>query len=347
MGSNIDTNRNHGLDMAKASAILIVLYWHLQPFEYKIVTPTIFTSAINGTKHFLNFEITPIAVPILFVVSFHFFLIKSSDEIFYFKKRLVRLFSISSFWITIQFLLFYLLQPMEIPYTRLLAMILIGGPDLPFVGGSVFYYLIVLIFSVAILYTYKRVMPHTIPWINEFLVLLSLIYFEYMNLTESNLPYWRIDSFLIYLPTALILKNNIHRLMKAKYWFLSGYILFIFQDLYLGNFGGNQSHYGRISIYFGAIFLFLLCNSRKPTKSKICTFLSKFTLGIFALHKYWMLLLLILFNELYSKYRFPLYIETMCCQLHWLYFIVSILTIAFTLVSVYILSLTPLKRFVC
>ncbi|MFZ5569872.1 MAG: acyltransferase family protein [Thermodesulfobacteriota bacterium] len=338
--------RDKSLDLMKALSIVAVLYWHLQPFEYKVDQNNLFTHAIHWIKYYLNFEITSMAVPVLLLVSLYLFFLKTLDDQHYFRKRIKRLFNISAFWISFQFVLFLWLQPIKIPGDKILPIILMGGPDLPLAGGSVFYYLVVLMLLISLLHFLILAHIEQFGPMNVFFIILLLSYFEYMNLTGNNIPYWRIDSFLIYIPTIVLIQKKRSEWIRRRYFFIAGFLLFSIQDLFLGNLGGNNSHYARASVYFGAVGFFLFCMRLKTRENKLVDFLSAYTLGIFAMHKYWLMLLLILFNELYNRYEFGLYLNFMGLRWHWLYFCITILTVVVTMLAAAALSLTPVKQFV-
>lgn len=307
------------LDTIKAVAITLVVLWHFQPIQFIVTGKTgLFTRLLQFETALFITQISLTGVPLFFITSLYLFFNKMEIVSFsYIKKRYQRLLELFVFWTSFQFLLFYI-----VPYlfhiigvenvsshpqinSGIWSLIMNGGPNLPFVGGSVFYYLFVLLILTGIsffMYTLKK-FRSTLTIFSIVCVTLYLSYFEYLNYNGLLIPYWDIRNFLIYIPISyLIYTNNSEKLIRYIPIFFFLYFLFSAHDLFLqGNgykFGEKMSFYARVSIVCGAVAIFcsLFQINKIKTNNKV-VFISKFSLGIFALHKYLQLFFIILFMK--------------------------------------------------
>jgi hypothetical protein len=114
------------------------------------------------------------------------------------------------------------------------------------------------------------------------------------------------------------------------------WFLFSIQDVVIRQSGGNPNVYSRVSLIFGsAAFVSWLLSRETITTPQWIIFFSVYSLGLFAIHKFWQALFIILVTPLeLSRYLFPLNGETIA---------IAILTTVFSIVSVYYLGKTRLK----
>jgi len=92
-----------------------------------------------------------------------------------------------------------------------------GGPPLPIIGGSVFYFLFVLLIlvSVSTVFYLFRNIEKLFPLIGITVVIVSILYFEFLNLNGRGLLYWRIDNFMIYIPLSyFLLRQESEKLVR-------------------------------------------------------------------------------------------------------------------------------------
>lgn len=319
------TVRDERLDLIKAISISLVLIWHLSPISIiSEETPKKFTSIISFMVTELNVNLTLIAVPLFVLVSLFltFKKFKRSTSINqYILKRTKRLGEIFLFWTIVQFSVYYSIilinliksqqsfswEIFKFTVRDCLDLLIMGGPSLPLVGGSVFYFLFILIILTLISYFFyicfdKNKYKKSISLL---LITFFLIYFAFLNFKGINVPYWRLDNFLIYIPIAYLLANQRKTLIREQDLFL--YILYIFflifvlQDIFWRLKGNPFSAYLRVSVVSGALAVFINCLNLKRWKNpEIFVFLAKYSLGIFAIHKYCQLISIVIINNLYQ-----------------------------------------------
>ena len=151
--------RDIRLDITKATAISLVLIWHLKPFQ--ILTsdksPSYLRILAYGISQFYS-QISLIAVPLFILVSLYLYYTNLEDHTNdYLRTRFLRLGGVFLFWSVFQFAIYYgilitnsfhndsINYELPLPIHRL---IMEGGPPLPVVGKSVFYFLFVLLILV-------------------------------------------------------------------------------------------------------------------------------------------------------------------------------------------------------
>jgi peptidoglycan/LPS O-acetylase OafA/YrhL len=101
--------------------------------------------------------------------------------------------------------------------------------------------------------------------------------------------------------------------------------------------------YSRISIVCGAIAIFSTCLSLKNWKaSRVTNFLSKFSFGIFAVHKYWQLVATVLILNTLQKLKF----STEAFVLDISAIGIALATIFLTFGSILLLNKPPFQRFI-
>jgi fucose 4-O-acetylase-like acetyltransferase len=312
--------RDTRLDFAKAIAISLVLFWHLVPIRILVTEKSTVLTKIIGfglTQFYL--QISLVAVPMFLLVSMYLFYQKIEDSTLEgMSKRVLRIGRVYLFWTAFQFAFYYGIMFIQylhngvihfwlpIPVPRLL---MEGGPPLPIVYGSVFYFLFVLLISVlvsTVFYSLRHV-KKLLPLIGISVVIVSILYFEFLNLNSRGLEHWRIENFIIYIPLSyFLLRQESGKLVRYIPYFYMGYVLFSAQDVYLRHQGYHCGAYSRISIVFGSIALFSSALQLKNlNKSTVITFLSTYSLGIFATHKYWQLIVNVAFQ--FFGFSMPVY----------------------------------------
>ena len=170
-----------------------------------------------------------------------------------------------------------------------------GGPELPIVGGSVFYFIFNLIllsiFSYLFLSCNQKLkkMILIIIFIYSFI---SFIFFEANSILKQSVDFYRSTLNFVYLvPLSYALSKNIKWFLKNKYIFLIVYVIFAIHDfVILEYFEYKLPMYNRVSIAFGTLVFFCFIMDSHIKNIRIIFLLSKYSLGIFALHKYFQLL---------------------------------------------------------
>lgn len=362
--------REYGLDLLKAVSIVFVMLWHLQLFRVHMSTEDMLPGVL---VIFLNifYNISLTAVPIFYLVSLFLFYSKHADDPVYFRYRLRRVFTLFLFWVGIQFFLFYLILKIHFGFFPsfqltvklmkgssnihstfyfIMQTIMKGGPRLPIstAGASVFYFLFNMCILTIIAFFYRKIKnTKARQLIGLFIIIISLLYFEFNSLYGNKFTYWRIDNFLIYIPLADLLALNKSKFFKYDKLYFLVFVLFFIQDQLISNTIHTLFPYGRIAIVCGTLTLFCFIYQSNFKYRKAVVFLSTYSLGLFAMHRYCHLVLLPLFQKVFDYVNLSLNTAIPFVPINFFWFIVGVFTIMLTMVLVKLLSLTPLKKFVC
>ncbi|WP_408019900.1 acyltransferase family protein [Scytonema tolypothrichoides] len=332
--------RNNSLDRLKALSIIFVLIWHLQPIKF-IIDSNSHTLLVVIARIFLDLQLQLclIAVPLFYIISLYLFFQK--PELQSLKKRLIRLIKIYLVWSIFQNI-FYMIISQELP-TWSWDIITGIQPSLPLVGDSVFYFLFNLIILLIFAFLYQIQSKKLKLIVSLTLVGFSLFYFEALYFFNSNLPYHWLLNFLIYIPIAFYLVNHPEKILKFKGCYLIAYVLFSLHDIYLRIYNQIPSIYGRVSIVCGALSIFCYIYSpQNNQKNLLVEKIAKYSLGLFALHKYWQYLFVLLLQ----KYKIAMMIGIFGIPLNIIFLVESIFVIFFTTLSIYLLKSTPFKQLV-
>jgi Acyltransferase family len=312
--------RDDRIDLLKTIATTFVVVWHLHPLYVDGVP------AIAWAVRAFEFEVSLTAVPTFLLVSFALFYKKSGAL----GPRLWRLTSIYLFWAGVQTVLAFALARPTFAWDWLW----LGGPALPITGGSVFYYLFALIVLTAIAQVYAQI-PE--PWrkvAGIAIVLVSLAWFEVSLVEKWPIPYYRLDAFLIYVPTAYYLS----RLTRFKVVFALAYVAYAAQDLYFARL--DDAPYGRGTVYFGALALYGFVMAAAPRARPAARVIATYSLGIYAIHKYWQLALML------WKGSRTWNVTIAGATVHLAALAIFIATLALTAVTIALARATPLRRMV-
>ena len=115
---------------------------------------------------------------------------------------------------------------------------------------------------------------------------------------------------------------------------------FVWSVLYEWLFSGMTSAYARLPVLFGVLFCVSMFISRRVGTSPVTRFLSKYSLGIFALHPYWMVAVMMLLYVLNGQKGNLAVVEPLAG------IVTFILTIVLTCLSAYGLGKTRLRVYV-
>ena len=331
--------RDNRLDHLKAISIILVLARHLEPIKINSEASSAAAQVLQYLVEFFNNQVTLIAVPTFLIVSLYLFSLKIEKlDFFYLKKRVAQLFKVFLFWsliqITVSFLVTHKLPPLS-------KQVLMGVlPGLPIVGDSVLYYLFVLIVLTLTAFVYSKIAEKYRNAVGVAVVILSLIYFEVASIFNRQIFYYESINFFIYIPIALLLSQHKERILKLKFIILSLYMLFSVHDAILFQIGHSLNHYGRVSVVLGGLALFCFVYQGKDQPRPILQTISKYSLGYYAMHKYWQCLFLLTLQS----YNIRLIIPMIELNIAWL--IAAVMTVLFTAITVHFLSMTKLKQFV-
>jgi hypothetical protein len=332
--------RDNRLDALKAISITFVLIWHLHPISFLIDNQThpIILVVAKIVKD-LEVQLTLTAVPLFYLVSLYLFFLKNQN-LEYLQSRLIKLSKIFAFWWIFHniFLLMVTRQLPDFSWEVIIGL----KPSLPFVGDSVFYFLFNLIALTTIAFLYTITPDRWLKIISSIVIIFSLIYFEAVSIVNSDISYHWLSNFIIYIPLAYYLANNPNQIFKFKLLYLIAYILFSLHDIYLRNFGYSTSIYGRVSIVCGALTIFCFIYSSQIPENWYVQKLAKYSLGLFALHKYWQFLIVLLMNH----YRVGVFTNLLGIPLNLILLLVGFLVVLLTVATIYLFKLTTFKQFI-
>ena len=320
------TGRQPWLDAVKVVATALVVFWHLHPL------PTWGPAALPRAVRFFEFEVSLIAVPTFLIASLYLFFAHGGAAPEKLRGRLSRLGGIYLFWTAVQIAVAVALGTAGTPSLR---WITAGGPGLPYVYDSIFYYLFDLLALTALGAGYAHLgrARAAVGWT---VVVGSALYFEWALLAGVAIPYHRLDAFLLYVPIAHALWARPAAFTRARGLFALGWLVFAAHDVVLGAAGGALAYrcvYGRITVVLGALALLTAAQAAGLRARPLVTLLSTYSLGIYAVHKYFQVL------GLWLAERHP--VPPLPPSL-----LVLGVTLVGTAVTLAVLSRTPLRRFV-
>ena len=282
-----DRARNAGIDILKAVCIVGVVLWHFQPITGAML-PDHPVWSLWGRQaiRFFYQNLSLLAVPSFILVSLYLLIGKLSEVEDYAKKRFLRLIQIYVFWVGVQFILYLLLGgPLPLPWKTIIRS---GGPDLPFGAfmaamPSIFYYLYILILCSILTFIFLK-LPVKLKWILSIIVItVSCLYFFLSPSYGITIDTRSMKNYYIYVPAAYYLYHYKDKFVQYRLLFIIGFCLSIIAEW---TFAGMTSAYGRLSIFLGTLAFVSLFISGWPVAHRPTVLLSKYSLGIFALHPY-------------------------------------------------------------
>lgn len=156
-------DRDHNIDVLRALSIAFVLFYHINPFRFSVSNPSsMFSMLPEYLIQWLN-RMTLLAVPTFILISLILLFRKLRTNVGYISKRIFRLIKLFVFWFLIQVVVFLLIVMIlselkqNLYQPSFYKMIMMGGPSLPYVGDSVFYFLFVLILLTILAFLFFRI----------------------------------------------------------------------------------------------------------------------------------------------------------------------------------------------
>jgi hypothetical protein len=329
--------RDHHIDVLKALSIVLVLIWHYQPIQIQAAADSGISYLLTRSVAFFYFHVTLLAVPTLFTVSLYLFFIRSDDRGNYTKARIGRLVKLYLFWFLVQNAI-YMTFTGQLPEFSLENLIL-GGPDLPYVSGSVFYFLSLLTLLTLLSAAFLRMGEGPRMLFSVFVALATCLYFMFSLWIGYLITYKNIMSYVVYIPVAYCLFRHKERVIENRHIFLAAFIVsLLFEKAILTV---NPSCYGRLSIFTGVLtvvsFVFSCPIRRSHT---LVESLSKDSLGIFSIHKYALLVAILMIGHFEKEIGFQPWAHSLeNIQ-------IALTATTFTMLIVYLLKKTVLRDFV-
>ena len=362
-GKTEPAGRDHRLDALRALGIVLVLLWHIQPLRFSPLglpvdqsIPSLLPNPMRYLLELFNLQFTLIAVPLFYLVSLYLFYSHFPVNSSYLKDRLSRISKLCVFWTAVQFAVYFTvcslglcLHSSELECEPL-SFFSFAGPSLPMVGDSVFYFLFDLLLLTILAFLYARMNDRMKMPIGVATILGFAIYFEMRNLGGVPIPYWSPGNFVIYIPIAYMLRHT-RAIYEFRYYLLGVFVvlsvLVCLNPWCVLSTVSVYSAYARVGIVLGAVGVFSTINSLNLSeRNRFVEFLSRYSLGIFAIHKYLQLSFILIFHKAFSAFEIPDSLVVFDVQLNLVALAVGVSAIAFSLVCVKLLGRTPLRQYV-
>ena len=330
---------------------MLVLIWHLKPLRIFAIDPSTILLSNKILGQF--YAKTLLAVPIFYFVSLLLFFKKNILSNNYIIKRSRRILNIFVFWSAVQIIVYYIVKNISLILQIHINFspnnshwwwwLIMGGPSLPSVGDSVFYFLFNLFLLTLFAFFYAQIASKYIDIIVFSLSSIYLLFHQFF----FKIPYWRIDNFIIYVPMAHFIANNyLKNIIEKKYFILSVLVFIFFSTVELvfrKLFNTQHSAYDLNSLQWGVISLYILVYLYNLKRNSAIKFLSTYSLGLFALHKYWQLFFLSLFTSM----QLELHINISGTYIDVKYILIFVLTMFMTCVTVSVMNKSSiLKKYV-
>lgn len=326
--------RDPAIDVVKGICILMVLVWHLQPVT-KSMMHLATTAGVLGWMFFgfLYWHVALLAMPAFICISIMLFVKKSLVAGNYWKKRLKRLSQLFIFWTCIQFVA-YLLVGGGFPLPLGTA-VPGGGPALPYVGDSVFHFLFALMVCTGLAAVFLRLPDRFKLIVSIIIIALSCSNFIISSHYKVPMGIDEMENYFLYVPIAYYLVRYRDRLADCRVFFLAGFALALVYEV--DSVRSVISPYARLSVVFGVLSLISIMLSLPFRRVPSAEFLSRYSLGIFALHQYWHYVFVLLLGILKARFSVNIVPERL---------IVFSTTVVLTFLSVYLLGRTKLRSLV-
>ncbi len=216
-----------------------------------------------------------------------------------------------------------------------------GGPGLPIVGPSVFFFLFDLIVLVVVMWVYVKLPTTVRNAVGVAIVLGTAALFESVSFGAAGaLQHNNVANFIIYVPLAVWLASG---RIPVRIWpvLTVAYLALAAEDLVLNSqfsFSldiGSWTLLSRFALPVGTLALVTATLSMKPRRTPTLELAGRYSLGLFALHKWaWLA-----FATLLGGLSMPHTTET-------LPIVVTILAGTVTCLAVWLLAQSPLRPLV-
>ena len=336
-----EKKREAGIDFLKAFSISLVLVWHLKVFIMSTLSDQSSVDLLikNIVAYAFHYFLM-LSIPSFITISLYFFYRKLVQAPDYWKQRIFRLVQIYVFWVGIQFILYVILSgDYHLPLKTIFRS---GGPDLPWLSShvpspSIFYYLYALLFCTVLAYLFFK-LPEKIKLVVFVVVVAgSCIYFFIASASGWTIDTRSMRNWYVYVPIAYYLFRYQERFVRMRWFFLAGFLVAVLVEYLLG---GMLTAFGRVSVFLETLMAMAFCMSGWGKISRPTALLSRYSLGLYALHPYWMGLVMVGFALLHGGPQ--AYPPRMLYEGVVMFFI----TLGLTFVSVWLISKTRLRMFV-
>jgi len=280
-----------------------------------------------------------LSVPSFILISLYFFYKKLAESSDYWKIRFLRLFQIYVFWVGIQFIL-YLILGGELPLP-LKTIFRSGGPNLPWVSflapfPSIFYYLYALIVCTVLAFLFVK-LPEKIKLVVLIVVVgATCVYFIIASIDGKTIDTRSMRNWYAYIPVAYYLYRYKDKFIQFRWFFLAGFIIaVVFEYMY----GHRMSAFGRLSVFLETLTAVSFCLSGWRSISKPTALLSRYSLGLYALHPLFMGILILCVTLFWGQEAYP-------PQMLYQGVLLFVVTLALTFLGTWLMSKTRFRMYV-
>jgi len=322
--------RDLRIDALRGIAIVLVILHHLEPWS----------GLHTGGAYFSVFytEATCLGVPLFYLVSLYLLAQRADRGTGYFVRRILRLVLLYVVFAATQTVLYLLIN-----HTRphgLAYLLESGGPSLPIVGQSVFFFLFDLIVLVAVMWAYLKLPGKVRIAVGVAVVVATAFCFEAISfgLVRPIQHYNPLD-YLVYVPLAVWLASG--KVRVTRLWPMLGVAFLVLATqnvVLLSDFAfslgiGSWTLYAPLSLPVGALALMSGALATKPRPVPILGLAGKYSLGLFAFHKWaWYVV-----AEVLAGLSLPGVVLPM---------ITTALAVTLTCLAVWLLAVSPLRPLV-
>jgi surface polysaccharide O-acyltransferase-like enzyme len=323
--------RRGGLDSVKGIAIGMIVASHVMPIALDNSRTAQTATNVLG---FFGMYIMPIAVAAFYLVSLSLYYEKPR-----FARRMSRLAQLFGFWVGLQYLLDALLLHKVPPLD--LTTLSKGGPSLTGISTypSVFWFLFDLMALTLFAEVFRRAMAHVgrRSTIYSWAIIAGFCaVFLADEIFGIHIDHWSLFNFIIYVPLAWLIREAdwpVRRIALAYVALTAAELAFVWAMP--GARILSVSGYARLAIPTGAAALFLWGREARPHPT--LEWLGRHSLGIYALHD----TLRILFLRWLPPIRFGVGGVKVTLTIF-----AALCAVALSIALTWILSQTPLRRFV-
>ena len=277
--------RDYRLDILRGLAICLILVRHTRPLGNFWQLP------VRVPTWFFNSEVGMMTVPVLFLVSLMLFTQRASRGLAYLWRRLQRLLLLLAVCFALQVLV-YVAAVRHRPAIGWHE-VLLGGPSLPRVGDSVFYFLVTLLLLTALAWPYAQLPAKWRTIIGLVIVVANIVVFEALTFVSWSLPYYSPLNFLVYIPLADFLVRYRSTLSRWFWVMTAGFAVLACQNMLLLSPWGLSLHdaqssqaFARPSIVLGAVCLVVAFQRFSIPRWRLLELAGRYSLGLYVVHKW-------------------------------------------------------------
>jgi hypothetical protein len=275
-----------GVDALKGVLIAFVLLSHTHVFVVGTTSEAgLLARALAEAATFVDLWILPLAVPTFLVASLWIYATRRDGTMAYLLRRLRRLGLLYIVWTGVQYAIAAMLDGAGTHFA--FRDLLIGGPTISAVGGSVVYFLSSLILLTCMLEGLYRLTPRLRSALSLAIVTVVLAGFVWLAWVGYYMPFWYPLAFVPAAPLVALFHERGTLLRRvwpiaATLWFAASLAEMVFS----ASAATVISPYARVSLWAGAMGLMGLIGLGAGSPNAWLARLGTNTMGVFVLNSY-------------------------------------------------------------